>query len=280
MHKWTNDEIDDLSDNYSYYLNNKDYAVIRFKSNWHCIEAKASSIKCVIYKTNKSNKLILNELRSYIDGLMLSDGYLEYKGRFTGRYRQTCVNIEWLNSINNCFSCNNILCNIDNGKFFVSDFSGKCSSTLSYLYQLCTGNYVEFRVLRDKWYVRWYDTHNCTDRLLHYDEDGELYMWKKVIPKDIAFTSDCLCNFYLGDGSFNISRNKNVIITLLCYDNESREFISDLLNNTLDIKSRIDKRFNLYLSNERDVRSFFDYIKDCEIPSCYDYKFPKKFRGL
>jgi hypothetical protein len=53
-----------------------------------------------VLKCEKFNKIFLN----YLDGLVISDGNLNCKGTSpTACYRQSCVNLEWLQNISKVF---------------------------------------------------------------------------------------------------------------------------------------------------------------------------------
>lgn len=71
-------------------------------------------------KTYRSNPSILNELRDYIDGLMLSDGSIGERSN-TGWYIQGCKYKDWLDVIGSNFYEYNIECSISDGKVYFGE---------------------------------------------------------------------------------------------------------------------------------------------------------------
>ena len=127
-------------------------------------------------------------------------------------------------------------------------------------YRLATKFYVEFGKLRDKWYP-----------------EG-----KKIVPDDIELTPECVANWYLGDGSITQNKTTKCFQLRLSTNGFSSDeviFLSDLLNDTLDIHSRFyvhsaeNKGLVIHILRRRDVEIFLNYIRDFWI-SCYAHKFP------
>lgn len=53
--------------------------------------------------------------------------------------------------------------------------------------------------------------------------------------------------------------------------------LSDILNKTVNVCSyTVNSDRNIHITNQDSIFNFINYIKDCEIPSCYSYKFPKE----
>lgn len=241
--KWTDNECEILYDNFNYYLKHKKEAVRDLNRSWNSIVIKANRIGCKCDNFNKSNNKILNVCRDYFDGLLLSDGSYISQALKTGYYSQVCMCKEWLNIIKDYFMYNNIKCTLNSGRL---DYGfGGCSL----LYQLISLPYIEFKIERCRWYP-----------------DGV-----KIVPKDIILTPECVINWYLGDG------DNQVKLATMGFDIDSLMFLSDLLNSTIDIQSYVDKYKRINILKLRDKRIFFNYIRDCNIPSCYAYKFPEEY---
>lgn len=221
---------------------------------------------------HKSNQAILNELRNYIDGLMLSDGCIQYdRGNKTGWYQQNCKYKEWLEVISENFCKYIVECNLDDGRLITGGYSPKGGSIT---YFLRTRHYVEFKEMKDRWYKKWYDIDNYPERVWHLDTDsGEYYIFKKIVPKDILLTSSCVANWYLGDGNRSISYSNNQItIATNGFLNNDTTFLSELLSNTLNIKCSIDKHNRIGIYNKSNIKAFLNYINEYKI-DCFDYKF-------
>ncbi len=248
--KWTSDDCENLCDNYSYYLKNKDEAVNDFSRTWRSIEAKAQEIGIAVFKT-KCCSFILSQLRSYIDGLMLSDGNIVVRNNSAGYYRQNCHYKEWLVDISNKLSLYDIEVLVDNKPTLKSSvYKGRVIK--GSVYNLRTHNYSEFV---DMW-KRWYSNNF------------------KIIPRDIDLTPECVSNWYLGDGC--TSRGSGLLsLSTKGFIEEDVDFICDKLNNILDISFHIDKSNCVMTYKLRNRKIFLNYIKDY-IPSCYSYKFPKE----
>jgi len=232
-------------------------------------------------KINKSNPEILNESRDYIDGLMLSDGSIQCVGINTGYYEHSCKYNCWLDMIFDYMYKHKIESKVNNGILYSGGFQPKSGSLI---YKIRTRAYIEFKVMRNRWYKEWYDIDDYNKYFWHFDkESGDYFIWKKIIPKDICLTPECILNLYIGDGNINIVKEHSVNqITLATYGFlvDDVFFLSELISDVLDIECSLNKYNTINISKNNHVRKFFDYIKDCTIPSCYDYKFPKEFRGL
>lgn len=227
-------------------------------------------------KNYKSNPAILNEVRAYLDGLMLGDGCIPHKitRSRTNRYEQGCKHKNWLDIIRDDLYEYNIKCNLDNGRVVINKFTDY--KGLVYYY-LQTYSYIEFKEMHDRWYKKWYDIDNCSERLWHIDEDGEYFIWKKIVPKDICLTPQCVSNWYLGDGYLqNQSVYGRITIATNGFLRDDIIFLLDLLSEVLDIKSSVNGDGVVGIYIQSDISLFFNYIKYCKIPVCYGYKFPKE----
>lgn len=213
---------------------------------------------------SRSNNSITNDLRSYIYGLLLSDGSIPFGNYFinnpTLRYTQYCKYSDWILSIKKTFDKYKILSNIRSKTTYTK---GMCSG-----YVLDTLNYKEFKELRNIWYKEWY---------LDPDDESRI-IYKKVVPKDIDLSSECTMNWYLGDGCIykhGVGERYGITLATDGFHKDDVEFLCEYLNSILDTKAHITKRNTIIISNYHGVKEFLNYIKECNVPDCYSYKFPK-----
>lgn len=222
----------------------------------------------------QSNPAILKEARDYLDGLMLGDGHIICKNSKTGYYQQSCKHKNWLDKIDDDLYEYGIECGVSNGRIQFGGFNAKSGSIE---YTLHTRSYIEFKKLRDRFYIKWYDIDNYNESLWHLDkESGEYFIWQKIIPEDICLSPGCLANEYLGDGSIYKHKHQNGYCIHLSTDGFLRKdvvFLSCLLAETLDIKCGIDKAGQIGIHTQADISTFINYIKDYKV-DCYAYKFP------
>ena len=226
-------------------------------------------------KIYKSNPLILNETRDYLDGLMISDGHIHCANSMTGYYHQLCKEKKWLDKINEDLYEYGVESKVNNGRLCIGDWQPDGGS-LSYSIQTCS--YIEFNEVHDRWYKPWYDIDNYSKYFWHKDEDGEYFIWQKVVPKDICLSPECVANWYLGDGSTTKKTYRDGYQTQLATNGflrEDVEFLLELLSEVLDIKCGVNKRKVIQISSQANIITFLNYIKDYEV-DCYAYKFPDK----
>ncbi len=225
-------------------------------------------------KTYKSNPAILNELRDYIDGLMLSDGNIQVRNDLNGRYRQGCKYKGWLDLISKDLYEYGVNSKVDYGYLSLYGFSPKCGSVI---YSINTSRYIEFKEMYDRFYVKWYDIDKYPKIRWHKDEGGEYFIWKKIVPKDICLSPVCVANWYIGDGSFTKYKHQNGCRIELATNGFLRDdaiFLSDLLSDVLNIKCNVDKVGRIMIYSESGSMIFLNYIKGYKV-DCYSYKFPE-----
>ncbi len=211
-----------------------------------------------------SESNILSSARNYIDGLLLSDAYINTSVR-NCNLGQLCSKIGWLNKIKKDFTNYNIECSIYERKnIYKKTFSKKIQ------YMIQTRNYIEFDKIKRLWY-------QLDDEYI--DNKGKIHkFYVKIVPRDIKFTQECVANWYLGDGSC-VRRIKNskldgntIELATMGFIKEDVDFLSNSLNYYLDINSIISKRKNIIINRKSDINTFLNYIKDFKV-DCYNYKF-------
>ena len=277
---WKTDQIDNLYDNWEYFLENKKDAEIVLSHNWNAIRRKAYDLglksKRPIFASNKN---ILCSLTNYINGLLLGDGCIHRRNETTGTYTQKCKHILWLTEIQKKFEEYNITSSIYRDLIGTSNFSDIKRNKVTTIYnQLDTKYYIELNELYNKWYKKQYDIDNYDEKLWYLDKDsGEWYVWKKIVPKDIDLTPECVLNLYLGDGHFNYSR---ITFATNGFMKEDAEYLAFLLNEQIVDCACVDKHsqqenYIVYIGKQTGINIFFDYISSLEHPTCYNYKFPQ-----
>ncbi len=222
----------------------------------------------------KSNPIILNEARDYISGLMLGDGNIYCANSKTGHYQHGCKYKNWLDIISEDLYEYGIECGVDNGRLITGGF---CPDGGSIAYNLWTYCYIEFKEMHDRFYIKWYDIDKYPKKNWHKDEDGEYFIWKKIVPKDICLSPECVANWYLGDGSTHKYTYQKGYQTLLSTDGFLKEdtmLLADLLSEVLDIKCSVDKAGRVGIYNQVDVSTFLNYAKNYKV-DCYSKKFPE-----
>lgn len=212
------------------------------------------------------------------DGLMLSDGSItKDKEHKNYRYTQVCKRKEWLDYISFLFSEYGFNSSITTSNRFIwnSNFT---------IYNLQSNRSLYFTDQHKRWYIKDYNVDEYPTRLWHLDkEKDEWFAWHKTIPKDVTLTPECVLNWYLGDGT--LCQNRLIRISTDGFTKTEVENLAFLLNEQVIEKACISKEknklkniyaYNIDINKRECRKSFFDYIKDCEIPSCYSYKFPKE----
>lgn len=248
---WSKADLDLLCSDWSYWVSNKLEAELLFNRTWNAIKIKACYIGCKTDRFNKSNKAVTGKLNDYINGLLLSDGSVSKIGRYT----QASSQIEWLNRIKDDFSMFGVNSTINNGHHQTSYYEDK--PIKSFIYNMWTKCYVEFKELRKKWYP-----------------EG-----KKIVPNDIMMTPECVGNWYLGDGYINTQMQScgiyyTISIATCGFETNDIEFLKSELNDAIGVNSYIAPSTNyICISRKKAVIKFLDYIKDIQVP-CYSYKFP------
>ena len=211
---------------------------------------------------------MVNFINSF-DGLMLGDGSISKgESNINYSYYQVCKHKEWLEDISYELETNNIKVNIRKQK---PRKGGFVNSKIYEVYQLNSKSLSFFSEQHEKWYIKWYDIDNYPERLWHLDnESGDYFIWKKVVPKDILLTPECVMNFYLSDGH-NESKYR-VTFATNGFRKDDIEYLVSLLNNNITDYAYMYRCF-IIIGKEKGVKEFFNYISSLHHPSCYDYKF-------
>ncbi len=205
---------------------------------------------CHMHLDDKLNSFsITDEIRSYIDGLIMSDGYISNELPYPRYSQQSARRYEnWLINIKNYFNSFNIKCRLDRIIQKPRYIKGILypETPASYLQTI---SYPQLKEFRDRWYP-----------------EG-----KKIIPDDIDITPQFLSNWYLGDGSYSIKR---ITFYTDSFTEEEIDRFIDKLNSELDIHLTKNHRSNkpiIRLNIKYDINLLLEYMKP-HIVDCFKYK--------
>jgi len=195
-------------------------------------------------KLNVKHFCLNQHSKDYIDGLILSDGYL-YKGANTSSFEQYFAKSheDWKTQVT-----------IDFNRFGINNKVKKQFSEIAtggFGYLLNTSAYGELKLFYERWYV-----------------DG-----KKIIPPDLNISPTLLLNEYLGDGTLN----RSCWCINLCTQSFAGQYVEELsakINEVLGINSYAKRQgflhpdwFVIKIGNKQDMNTFLKYIGDCPLPS-------------
>ncbi len=221
---------------------------------------------------NMSADKFINKL----GGLLLGDGGISKQNFYT----QSSISIEWLEDISYWFRYNGFNSNIYPLRKF--------GFNMSQLYKLYTSVSPIFEEQRKRWYKHYYVIDGYPEKLWHEDEDGEYFIWHKIIPFDIFLTPECVANWYMGDGSIYKRKLQNSYVLSLATDSFTKKevnFLVDLLNEQITDNFYLKKKrlrksgeqsYIIQLTKRENISEFIEYIRPCVV-SCFDYKIPDVF---
>jgi len=189
---------------------------------------------------------LTKECVAFIDGLLLGDGSVPFRrGGNPRNYTQGCKHKEYLVYVAHRLKKYGITSSPILTKW-TKDFRCKNNGYLESFLQ--TRSYKTFRIVRERW----------------YDKDGV-----KHIPQSIAFTSDSILQFYLGDGNFY----REIVLCTNGFSLKDIELLQRLFEINLKIKTRIinsDGGYEIAIKKS-DIKKFLTYIGRCPV-KCYKYK--------
>ncbi len=195
----------------------------------------AAETKSLIYNPNKV-KLLERHL-AILDGLMLGDGHLSKRHKFSSSYKHGSKYGETVVKIMSDLDC------LD---FNSSDRVNKIYGRI--YWHIESKYYRELVAHRDRWYSN---------------------LGKKRVPRDLKLSKKTLYNWYIGDGS----RGKSGII--LCTDSFVLADVHFLCRKLSDLglsptTHKIRKYTRIYLGSQ-NIRRFYKLVGPCENPE-YSYK--------
>lgn len=251
--KWTEEEIEILKEKYQKQGANIPELLNNGRNKYSIYnKIKTLPISCRYKEFEMTQKL--HEL---IDGLLISDGWIEQK-KTTARLaiKQCEKNLEWVRQIQKTFEENNILSKLslvcNGGETII--MGNKCSSQKQF--KLSTRFYITLKNERIRWYNK-----------------------TKKIPDDVLITPYMLANWYMGDGSLNINKQTKkeyyqIILTTLGFSNEDVFKLKEIINKKFQLEIKEYKRrdgYDLKILKQDKVKEFLEMTYPYKI-KCFDYK--------
>lgn len=200
----------------------------------------AAETKSLIYNPNKV-KLLKHHL-SILDGLLLGDGHLSKRHKFSSSYKHGSKYEETVVKIMTDLDCLDF-----NSSNRINKIYGRT------YWHIESKNYRELVVHRDRWYPK---------------------LGGKIVPKDIKLSKKTLYNWYIGDGSrvksgITLCTNGFFLddVRFLCSKLEDLG-LSPTIHPTYALRG--SKGVRIYLGS-RNIRKFYKLTGPCENPE-YSYK--------
>jgi len=201
------------------------------------------------YKQRKLREKVYldNTIKEVLDGVMLSDGYIDPRGRLI--LPQVESHIDWLKWIKSILNRRNIECKIEKRKQSLSKLK---------TYQLRTLNYPFLIDERKRWY----------------------YNGRKIVPNDLKLTPLLLAQWFQGDGCN--SGEKYFRLSTNSFTLDEVYFLKELLKSDLNIDSNIYKQrkgqYVIVVTKRESMRRFLTIIEPFILPS-FQYKLDFKKKG-
>jgi len=209
-----------------------------------------------LHLRSRKNFNLTKEVKNYIDGLLLGDGHILQKSKWSARYDQ-CFSIrfrEWAEKIREDFLKFGIESNLLQAttRETVIKKTGQRLGSFAYV-MLFTKFYEEFVSFRKRWYVN----------------------GVKVIPRDIELTAQLLANFHMGDGEYDPSTGR-VAFSVNSFSLDDVKFLIEKLEDVLGIKAKVylDRRQNnqpRIKLGRKDSEIFLNFIRPFKV-TCFQYK--------
>ena len=195
-------------------------------------------------------------VKNYIDGLILGDGHILQKTRFSARYDQSfSVRYrEWANQIRIDLKHLGIISNMIE---YVTkpSFIRKTGQLIPSFPQilLYTMFYEEFCVFRERWYGN----------------------GVKTVPKDIELAPETVANWYMGDGYYDTQTGRVAFCTHSC-STEALVLLKSVLKETLGVVGKVypDRSQDnqpIFKLNRENSRVLLNYTKGLKV-DCFNYK--------
>jgi hypothetical protein len=238
MARWSSKEVHKLHE--LYHDTPKKKLLNEFPDrSWRSIVRKAQREKLKRKRLNENEDVwTKNEVPSWFNGEMISDGCIAPDGRYT----HTTSKKEY-------------------GAFLKEKFLSHDIST-----KITENSYTDNRTGNEyqRWIVRTKSIFKNL-RKLWYPKG------KKTVPKDFKVDSNCFFHWILGDGHI---KNKTLMLCTEGFSDDSLKILSDSLKLT-NIDVNIRKSGNLYIKktnkNKETVNNFL-LGNNKKFPSCYQYK--------
>lgn len=232
----------------------------------------------------------MSNFLDYFDGLMLGDGSLtknEKSINYIYAHSSKTPHKEWLDVIKERFELDNIISKVSlnqkPGRYYMKGLGRFVNSSGSH--RLYSHTYDFFTEQEKRWYIKDYNVDEYNTYYWHKDENGEWYARKKIVPKDIKLTPECVANWYMGDGNINKSENRyashygHITLSTDSFTKEEVKFLSFLLKDHVVKGTRVNidsGKYIIQIDKRSSVHSFLDYVRPyVEQVSCFHYKIPE-----
>jgi len=212
------------------------------------------SVSLGIHLAKKRVFPISNDVKTFIDSLLIGDGTIEQLSKYSARFKQTFAIrfYEWCDSLSKKLESFGILSTVHERTRLPTFFNGKVIKATRQV-ELSTFCYTNFVSFRQRWY------------------DGK---GKKILPHNLELTPQFCANWYMADGTLcNLGRQAK-----LATHGFSKEEVQSLIHKLkakLNISPRLlhEKHLNKYAFYFRtqDTRIFLNYTSPFKV-SCFRYK--------
>jgi len=214
------------------------------------LRTKSESVSLVMGELDKNKIHMTETLIEWVDGLMLGDGYINFRKPTyaSSRFRLDSSNKEWVS-----FGLSKLIDYKPSDPNVYGKVTEKCPNTI-YMGQTLTHPDIVHQA------ERWYSGPNQT----------------KKVPSDVRITPTSILLWYLGDGSLTYIEDCNTYVVRLATCAFAIEDIENILMpklRSLGIECNRDKSKNDIHICAASIGKFFDIIGHKSPISCYDRKF-------
>lgn len=236
---WTSNEVKILKKKYP----RQGTTIPELDRTRSAIRAKAFKIK-LSYEREKHIQMT-DQLRDFLNGLLLGDGSIQNNSRGTAYYRHGDNYKEYLIWLKEQLELLGLSCN----KIYKYEYNS--------IFHFYSQRAKELEDLYHEWYPN----------------------NKKRIPSDLTITPTILKNWFIGDGScYELSNHNTFQLIIHClFDPNGKSRMVDQINQGTPIKAHNIKRGIYFPVDSHE--DFFNYILQDEktIPPGYEYKFPGRY---
>lgn len=205
-------------------------------------------------------------MNNKLDGLILGDACItlsneKYKKKDGEvsiypfyRYSHKCKHKSWLEDIQIWLKSNSLSTTL----YEVKPSTNSYTKNVNWCLDSRSNLFVD---VHKRWYIPYY----------YQDKQGyECFKYRKIVPRDIELTPECVANWYMGDGNLHLGRGYPIVIATNGFTHSEIEFLACLLNDYIEFDCA--KRYECLIVITREgTRKFIDYVKSYIVP-CFNYK--------